>query len=157
MSQSLDSSGLQPPREGRAAETSAERQALDTGAATRRFNRGLRRAGSSDYIQKERDPWLHLLHQVSTEYPFCTMYGVNIADGNIVSCQNLQQSLTFGPKDADCAKPSFDEHWQTLKSLCGKIKTGSLLELSFYQGRPVAARKSEGGRRFRRLIQKGVA
>ncbi|OGR90869.1 MAG: hypothetical protein A2V88_02150 [Elusimicrobia bacterium RBG_16_66_12] len=125
------------------------------GAATRRFNHDLKGGGSSVFVQKEADPWRQLLRLVAAEYPYCTMYGVNIADGNIVSCQNIQRSLLFGPEGARSSpEPVFDEYWEALKELCGKVKAGTLIELHFNQSRPVSARKSEGGRRFRRLLRK---
>lgn len=152
MSQHCDASGLQSPPRG----DSADRQAPETGgAATRRFNHGLKRAGTPDSLQMERDPWRQLLRLVAVEYPYCTMYGVNIVDGNIISCQNIQRSLLFGPEgEGNAPEPAFDEYWEALKELCGKVRTGTLIELHFSQSRPVSARKSEGGRRFRRLLQK---
>jgi len=151
MSKTCDASGLQaPPRE-----TSAGRQVLDDrGTAASRFNRGLKRVGSPVLVEKESDPWRYLLRLVAAEYPYCTMYGVNIVGGNIVSCENIQRSLLFGPEGGRSAsEPAFDEYWEALKELCGKVKAGTLIELHFNQSRPVSARKSEGGRRFRRLLQ----
>ena len=127
------------------------------GAEAKRFNHGMRRAGAPGFVRPESDQWTHLLRLVSAEYPYCTMHGVNIVDGNIVSCENVQQSLTFGPQEEGAAgpdEPEFDDHWTALKALCASIKTGRLVELRFSQGRPVSARKSEGGRRFRRLVTK---
>lgn len=152
MNHTCDVSGLQAPP----AANSAGRSALDDhGTDARRFNRGLKRAGSPVFVQQESDPWRHLLRLVAAEYPYCTMYGVNIVDGNIVSCQNIQRSLLFGPDGGrNAPEPVFDEYWEALKELCGKVKAGTLIELHFNQSRPVSARKSEGGRRFRRLLRK---
>ncbi len=156
MNQPSDKSGLHAPQEGCSGGDSAGALAREAGSsAARQFNRGLKRAGSPVFVQKEADPWRHLLQLVAAEYPYCTMYGVNIVDGNIVSCENIQRSLLFGPMDERGApEPVFDEYWEALKELCGKIKAGSLVELHFNLSRPVSARKSEGGRRFRRLLRK---
>lgn len=156
MSQSCDGPGLGASQEGGSSRDSTGALARDAGdRAARQFNRGLKRAGSPVFIQKEADPWRYLLRLVSAEYPYCTMYGVHIVDGNIVSCENIQRSLLFGPAgEANVPEPVFDEYWDALKALCGQIKAGTLMELHFSVGRPVSARKSEGGRRFRRLLQK---
>jgi hypothetical protein len=155
MSQPCDASGFQAPREDRSGGDSRGALAGDAGdRAARQFNRGLKRAGAPVFVQKESDPWRYLMRLVAAEYPYCTMYGVNIVDGNIVSCENIQRSLQFGPEDGSgVSAPAFDEYWEALKELCYKTKAGSLVELDFRQGRPVSGRKSEGGRRFRRLLQ----
>jgi len=155
MSQSHDAAGFQTTLEGRSGGDSAGALARGAGdSAARQFNRGLKGAGSPVFVQKETDPWRHLLRLVASEYPYCTMYGVNIVDGNIVSCENIQRSLLFGPAgERSVSEPAFDEYWEALKELCGKVKAGTLVELNFHQNRPVSARKSEGGRRFRRLLQ----
>jgi hypothetical protein len=125
------------------------------GRTTRRPNQGLKRAGAVVSSRREGDPWPDLRRLIFSEYRYCTMYDVNIVDGNIVSCRNIQQSLTFGPAEARSdATPIFDSYWGALKELCGKIRTGCLLELRFSEGRPVSARRSEGGRRFRRFLAK---
>lgn len=151
MNHTCNASGLQASP----VADSAGRQALDDrGTAAGRFNHGLKRAGSPVFVQQESDPWRYLLRLVAAEYPYCTMYGVNIVDGNIVSCQNIQRSLLFGPEGGrNASEPVFDEYWEALKELCGKVKAGTLIELHFNQSRPVSARKSEGGRRFRRLLR----
>lgn len=157
MSQQCDASGCQTTLEGRSGGDSAGALARGAGnSAARQFNQGLR-AGSPVFVQKETDPWRHLLRLVASEYPYCTMYGVNIVDGNIVSCENIQRSLLFGPAgEKNDSEPAFDEYWQALQALCGKVKAGTLVELHFNLGRPVSARKSEGGRRFRRLLRRPV-
>lgn len=156
MSQPCDASGFQPPREDRLGGDLPGALTRDAGdRAARQFNRGLKRAGAPVFVQKESDPWRYLMRLVAAEYPYCTMYGVNIVDGNIVSCENIQRSLLFGPVgERNAPEPIFDEYWKALKELCGKIKAGTLVELHFNLSRPVSARKSEGGRRFRRLLQK---
>ncbi|MBI5247536.1 MAG: hypothetical protein HY923_10170 [Elusimicrobia bacterium] len=122
-------------------------------SAAGQFNRDLQRAGLPD-AGASSDQWRYLLTLVCTEYAYCTMYGVNIVDGNIISCANIQRSLTFGPTTADAAAtPAFDEYWQALQTLCGRIRNGHLAELRFNRGKPVSARTSEGGRRFKRLLR----
>lgn len=99
------------------------------------------------------DPWRELLRLVWSEYAYCTMYGVNIVDGNIISCGNIQRSLTFAPAPAgEAPEPAFDEFWIALRTLCGRIRNGRLAELRFNRGRPISAKTSEGGRRFKRLV-----
>ena len=122
--------------------------------AAGQFNRDLRRGGLPDALGTSSDQWRYLLTLICSEYAYCTMYGVNIVDGNIVSCANIQRSLTFGPATADRAsEPAFDEYWQALQALCGRIRNGHLAELRFNRGKPVSARTSEGGRRFKRLVR----
>jgi hypothetical protein len=101
-----------------------------------------------------RSQWSYLLALVCSEYAYCTMYGVNIVDGNIVSCENIQRSLTFGPAPAGAqAAPTFDEYWDALRTLCCRVRNGRLAELRFNRGRPISAKTSEGGRRFKRLVK----
>ncbi|MEW5883728.1 MAG: hypothetical protein AB1725_05845 [Armatimonadota bacterium] len=117
------------------------------------FNEGLLRAGA-ERASSDGGQWRHLLSLVCAEYAYCTMYGVNIVDGNIVSCANIQRSLTFGPaKDVVPAPPAFDEYWQALRDLCARVRNGRLAELRFSRARPIAAKTSEGGRRFKRLVK----
>lgn len=112
-----------------------------------------KRAGSP-LTGSGNDPWRELLHLVWSEYAYCTMYGVNIVDGNIISCGNIQRSLTFAPAPADgVPEPEFDEFWAALRTLCGRIRNGRLAELRFNRGRPISAKTSEGGRRFKRLLR----
>lgn len=49
--------------------------------------------------------------------------------------------------------PAFDEYWEALRALCGRIRNGRLAELRFGRGKPVGAKTSEGGRRFKRLVR----
>ncbi|MBI2787290.1 MAG: hypothetical protein HYX59_01285 [Elusimicrobia bacterium] len=105
-----------------------------------------------------RSQWSYLLALVCSEYAYCTMYGVNIVDGNIVSCENIQRSLTFGPASAGGeAAPTFDEYWDALRTLCFRVRNGRLAELRFNRGRPISAKTSEGGRRFKRLVKEREA
>lgn len=97
------------------------------------------------------DPWRELSRLVWSEYAYCTMYGVDIVDGNIISCGNIQRSLTLAPPPAgEVPEPVFDESWTALRTLCVRIRNGRLAELRFNRGRPVSAKTSEGGRRFKR-------
>lgn len=98
--------------------------------------------------------WRQLMTLVWSEYAYCTMYGIDVVDGNIVGCSEIRRNLVFGPAAADAAEPpTFDEYWQALRTMCGRIHNGRLAELRFNRGRPVAARTSEGGRRFKRLVK----
>lgn len=100
------------------------------------------------------DQWGYLLSLVCSEYAYCTMYGVNIVDGNIVSSENIQRTLTFGPTSTDAPiAPAFDEYWVALRIICARIRNGRLAELRFHRGRPISAKTSEGGRRFKRLVK----
>jgi hypothetical protein len=95
---------------------------------------------------------------VAADYAYSTMYGVNIVDGNIISCANIQRTLKFGPEQpGERISPAFDEYWQALKTLCGRVRNGSLAELKFSRGKPIGAKTSEGGRRFRRLVKNCAA
>lgn len=121
--------------------------------SARRFNQDLRRAAGPS-LRVNDDQWGYLFRLICSEYPYCTMYGVNILDGSIVSCENIQRSLTFGPGDVESAEaPRFDEFWEALRALCARTRTGRLAELRFNRGRPVSAKTSENGRRFRRLVR----
>lgn len=102
------------------------------------------------------DRWSGMLRLVASEYPFCTMSGVHLAEGCIVACEGIQRSFVFSGSDASVAsaEPAFDAHWKALQELCAKIGSGRLAEIRFSRGRPVSARMSEGGRRFRRLVVK---
>jgi len=146
MSQTCDVSGFPAPPKG----NSTGRQASDAGGVvTHGFKQGLK-GGESPVF----DQWRYLQRLVTAEYPYSTMYGVNIVDGNIVSCESVQRSLTFGPMSpGNSEAPIFDEFWEALKILCGRVRTGRLAELRFNHGQPVSAKISEGGRRFRRRIR----
>jgi len=120
----------------------------------RQFNQVLKGAGAPNVTGVGSSQWGYLLSLVCSEYAYCTMYGVNIVDGNIVSCENIQRSLTFGPTPAGApAAPAFDEYWDALRILCGRVRNGRLAELRFNRGRPISAKTSEGGRRFKRLVK----
>lgn len=124
------------------------------GAEARQFNQVLQREGVPSVTGVGSGQWGYLLALVCSEYAYCTMYGVNIVDGNIVSCENIQRSLTFGPEPAGApAAPVFDEYWDALRTLSGRVRNGRLAELRFNRGRPISAKTSEGGRRFKRLIR----
>ena len=87
------------------------------------------------------------------EYPYCTMYGVNIVDGNIVSRQNIQRSLLFGPEGGGTPpSPCSTSIGRRSRSFAARSRPG-LHRLHFNQSRSVSARKSEGGRRFKRLVK----
>lgn len=100
--------------------------------------------------------WSGMLKLVSDKYPYCTMHGVHVVDGCIVACEGIQISFVFGGSGVSKTTPTplFDSHWEALKKLCAKIGSGRLAEVRFSQGRPVAAKMNEGGRRFRRLMTK---
>ena len=100
--------------------------------------------------------WAGMLMLVASEYPYCTMHGVHVMDGCIVACEGIQKSFVFGFQDGATAdaEPNFDAHWLALRALCARVGSGRLAEIRFSRGRPVIARVSEGGRRFRRLIMK---
>lgn len=101
------------------------------------------------------DQWDYIFRLVHSEYAYCAMYGVNIVDGSIVACDNIQRSLTFGPSPVVTDEsPSFDEYWRALHELCARIRNGRLAELKFVRGRPVSAKTAEGGRRFKRHLMK---
>jgi len=98
-----------------------------------------------------RERWMGLMKLVREKFPHCIMRGVNIADGTIISCETLQQSLSFVPSPAskDGAEPDFDSHWQALEALCERLDAGELAELRFSDGRPMRAKTPPEGRRFR--------
>lgn len=124
------------------------------GSEANQFNQVLQRAGAPHVTGVGSGQWGYLLSLVCSEYAYCTMYGVNIVDGNIVSSENIQRSLTFGPTPAGTpATPEFDEYWEALRILCGRVRNGRLAELRFNRGRPISAKTSEGGRRFKRLVR----
>lgn len=125
-----------------------------TGVSTGRPHGGRHKRAGSPLTGGGNDPWGDLLKLVWSEYSYCTMYGVNIVDGNVLSCENIQRSLTFGPMPAgEASEPAFDEFWEALRILCGRIRNGRLAELRFNRGRPISAKTSEGGRRFKRLLR----
>lgn len=102
--------------------------------------------------------WAGLLKLVASEYPYCTMFGVHVVDGCVVSCEGVQRSFLFDAGDAaaQAVEPAFDAHWKALEALCVKLGSGRLAELRFSRGRPMNARTSEGGRRFKRLLTKSA-
>lgn len=97
--------------------------------------------------------WSGLARLMAVEYPHCTMHGVHVVDGVIVACEGIQRSFSFAaPRGEDApAESAFDANWRALESLCAKLGSGRLAELKFVRGRPVSARTSEGGRRFKRV------
>ena len=92
---------------------------------------------------------------VREKFPHSIMYGVNISDGIITSCEKMQQNLLFGPSPAmkDGVKPAFDSNWQALEAVCRDIGTGQLAEVQFTDGRPIRAKTTPRGRRFRYFIK----
>jgi hypothetical protein len=118
--------------------------------------RGGGRAVSASQSREWR--WSEMARLVTAEYPYCTMQGVRVADGMIVACEGLQRSFSFKPVEAvEVVEPGLDAHWKALDALCVRMGSGRLAELRFSGGRPVSARTSEGGRRFRRAEDKPVA
>ena len=106
-------------------------------------------------VAVQGDRWAGLLKVVASEYPYCTMHGVHIEDGCVVACEGVERSFLFGSADAEPAiESAFDAPWKALQALCAKVGSGRFAELRFSRGRPVSARSSEGGRRFRRLVAK---
>jgi len=96
--------------------------------------------------------WQAFIDLVRQEYAYCTMYGVHIAAGHIVSCESIQRSLLFAnpqPRPQEPCLAPVDERWQALAALCAQIGTGKLAELKFSEAKPTGARTAEGGRRFR--------
>ena len=95
-----------------------------------------------------------LMRFVRNQCPHGIMYGVNIADGIIVSCDNMQQCLVLGIPPAEQAgpEPAFDDHWQALEAVCKDIGTGRLAEVQFTDGQPVKAKTTPRGRRFRYFV-----
>jgi hypothetical protein len=98
-----------------------------------------------------RERWMILMKYIREQCPHGIMYGVNVADGIIVSCENMQQCLSFEacPAPKDNAQPEFDAHWQALEGVCRRMGNGQLAELQFIDGRPVRAKTTPRGRRFR--------
>lgn len=126
-----------------------------TATGARAFNSELHRPSSSPSSLVFGDQWDYLFRLICSEYSYCTLYGVNIVDGNIISCDNIQRSLTFGPSSLKSSNsPRFDEFWQALKELCVHIRNGRLAELRFNRGKPVSAKTEESGRKFRRFLAK---
>ena len=102
-----------------------------------------------------RERCVVLMKLVREEFPHSIMYGVNISGGIITSCENMQQSLLFGPSPSmrDGVEPAFDANWQALEALCQRMGTGQLAELQFTDGRPIRAKTTPRGRRFRYFIK----
>lgn len=115
-----------------------------------------RGGGGSESMSQSREwRWSEMARLVATEYPYCTMQGVRVADGMIVACEGLQRSVSFkSGENVEVAQPGLDAHWKALDTLCARMGSGRLAELRFSGGRPVSARTSEGGRRFRRSAGK---
>ncbi|MBI5239117.1 MAG: hypothetical protein HY926_01460 [Elusimicrobia bacterium] len=99
-----------------------------------------------------RERWVILMRHVRGQYPHGIMYGVNVADGIIVSCDKLQPCLSLEPSPAagDGAGKAFDANWEKLEALCGRMGTGRLSELRFNEGRPVSVLPPARGWRFGR-------
>ena len=133
----------------------------DIGPMTERVSRCDRKESTGDAVEDAirsktaRERWMMLLKLICAQYPHCIMYGVHIADGVIISCGAMQQSLLFG-RPAPAAKgggsPAFDCNWQALEALCKRMGTGQLAELRFSDGEPVRAKTTPRGRRFRYFI-----
>lgn len=119
-----------------------------------------REGGRSVSVPQGRESlWTEMVRLVAAEYPYCTMHGVHVADGVIVACEGVQRSFAFGGDEAveAAVHPAFDAHWKALEALCANMGSGRLVELRFSRGRPVSARTSESGRRFRRIVGKPAA
>ena len=101
-----------------------------------------------------RERWMILMKLIREQFPHGIMYGVNIADGIIVSCEKMQQCLMFGPSPAtrDGVEPAFDANWQELEAQCKRLGTGQLAEVQFTDGQPIRAKTTPRGRRFRYFI-----
>ncbi|MDE2141181.1 MAG: hypothetical protein KGJ84_02050 [Elusimicrobia bacterium] len=91
--------------------------------------------------------WLDLLYVVHAEHPDCTMYGVNVLNGNIVSCARIQRHMRFGLEPAKDASYLFDRTWEALGTMCRKIGTGRIEEIEFSEGRPINVRVNARRRR----------
>jgi len=161
-----------PPQRGETTGTNAEvnnkmnrRQPRclleDIGPMTDRMSRRDREENAGDAIEDSirfstpRERWMMLLKLICAQYPHCIMYGVHIADGVIISCEAMQQSLLFGrPALAvrGSGAPAFGANWQALEVLCQRMGTGQLAELRFSDGEPVRAKTTPRGRRFRYFI-----
>ena len=103
-----------------------------------------------------REHWMMLLKLICEKYPHCIMYGVHIADGMITSCENLQQSFSFGPSPdtRDGVDPVFGPNWKELEALCKRMRAGRLAELRFCDGRPTRAKTTPEGRIFKSFFKK---
>lgn len=140
----------QPGRSDEPTQTDANRRhcgpGLDQSALNDAFN-----------FESHKERWLELLKLVREDYPYCTMYGVNVVDGAIISCEQIQRSLVFGDQrgvPGESPSSLFDMKWQALEALCLKIGTGRLVELKFHDAKPVIATTTEGGRRFKGILKK---
>ncbi len=91
--------------------------------------------------------WLDLLFVVHAEHPDCTMHGVNVLNGSIVSCARIQRHMRFGLEPAKDASYLFDRTWEALETMCRKIGTGRIEEIEFSDGRPVNVRVNARRRR----------
>jgi hypothetical protein len=104
------------------------------------------------HLKTGHENWLAFLNLVRREYPYCTMYGVHVAGGAIVSCENVQRSLVFDDETAPAASSElFDRKWQVLEAFCTRMGSGRLAELKFNEAKPMTARTNEGARRFMRF------
>lgn len=106
-----------------------------------------------------RERWLAFMRQIRKDYAYCTMFGVQVTEGVITACENIQRSLLFsGPEDrAGRGDPElFDAHWEALEALCARTWTGRLAELKFCDGLPISGRTTEGGRRFKSFSPQNI-
>ncbi len=132
----------------------------DKGPMTDRMSRRGREESAGDAIEDAirsktpRERWMMLLKLICAKYQHCIMYGVHIADGVIISCEAMQQSLLFGPAPAarDGDAPAFGSNWQALEALCQRMGTGQLAELRFSDSQPIRAKTTPRGRRFRYFV-----
>ncbi|MFA6093657.1 MAG: hypothetical protein WCU88_08880 [Elusimicrobiota bacterium] len=102
--------------------------------------------------RSSRERWLSFMKLVYEKYPFCTMYGVHVENGIIISCKNIQRSLLFGDSNTSPVEPGpelFDAKWQALETLCTQLGSGTLAELKFGDAKPLSAKIAEAGRRFK--------
>ncbi|MDD5657339.1 MAG: hypothetical protein PHF00_08820 [Elusimicrobia bacterium] len=110
------------------------------------------------HLKSGHENWLAFMSLVRKEYPYCTMYGIHVAGGAIVSCENVQVSLVFDDQAAAAPAPEqFDRKWQLLEAFCTRMGSGRLAELKFGDAKPMAARTDEGARRFMRFKEKEPA
>jgi hypothetical protein len=93
-----------------------------------------------------RGRWLMFMKLVHEQFPYCTMYEANIADGVIVSCGDMQE--WFISDKTPARKPDFDPNWQALETYCRDQGCGRITELKFHDGRPVVVKITLPGRRF---------
>ena len=132
----------------------------DNGPTTDRMSRRGPQEAAGDAVEEvlrsktSRERWMILMKLIREQFPHGIMYGVNIADGIIVSCEKMQQCLMFGPAPAtrDGVEPAFDANWQELEALCKQLGTGQLAEVQFTDGQPIRAKTTPRGRRFRYFI-----